>query len=148
MGSLWSHLISQGTDTQHLLSIFWLTVEKITLFSRKSSVDYSRDSAPGNCEIQLAKKPLGWSGSCREENEEKICASWACPPEKVYLIVLLSDQHHLLQTSRGNTKHNQCICVQLQRLLSEKIFLNLWSLLTAFIFSLSLHPKQVARKKK
>lgn len=54
---------------------FDLTVQKITLFSRKSSVDRSRDAALGKGQVKLAAGPLGWSGASREENEEKSCAS-------------------------------------------------------------------------
>lgn len=67
---------------------FDLTVVKITFFSRKSSVDYFREPAAGNHQMQLPTGPLGWSGAGGEGKLGKSCASWASLPEKVCLRVI------------------------------------------------------------
>lgn len=68
MGSLWSHLISQGTDTQHLLSIFWLDCrennlvfqeEQCWLFKGLSSRKSAEKKNPFGMEWVLQRRKWG-----------------------------------------------------------------------------------------
>lgn len=150
MGSLWSHLISQGTDTHHLLSIFWLDCRENNLVFQEEQCWLFKGPSSRKPSDSTCKKTFGMECVLQRRKWGKILyimslSTWKCVSDCIINCLTSIVYYKPVQITQSII--SACICMQLQRLLSEKILLHLWSLLTAF-FSLSLHPKQVARKKK
>lgn len=89
MGPLWSHLISQGTDTQCLLSIFWLDCRENNLVFQEEQCWLFKGPSSRKPSDSTCKRAFGMEWVLQRRKWGKFCASRACPPEKMCLIVLL-----------------------------------------------------------